>query len=356
MKISDSDGHVFHSRPRLRARASSPSLPETADARLELYTGHILDALKTMNARLDVLETAVRGGTAVLRKDVQELREGVAALDARANVSAAAKTAPDASASAREEASVPEPVEPRAPFVPSAIPTAALAEPVVGPEAGPAAASAPPEAEPPAAVAAPAASPQPPQPPQPQWAQPQRGAPGPEGSPYGVIPGRAPHGAPSGAPPALGSPAYAYQQPQLSPAPPPPLDRGYPPHPPPHYPPPPGGAGGAGGAPPHHIGGAIPHGGGPPPHHGGGPPFHAPPVGPPAGGGYGAPFPAPGPRAGPASIETRNMKVSMDKIVDDFANMGFTRDQIVGVIRELQDSGQGVDLNVVLDRLMNPRR
>jgi hypothetical protein len=28
----------------------------------------------------------------------------------------------------------------------------------------------------------------------------------------------------------------------------------------------------------------------------------------------------------------------------------------VGVIRELQDAGQGVDLNVVLDRLMNPRR
>ena len=50
------------------------------------------------------------------------------------------------------------------------------------------------------------------------------------------------------------------------------------------------------------------------------------------------------------------MKVSMDKIVEDFANMGFTRDQVVGVIRELQDAGQGVDLNVVLDRLMNPRR
>ena len=76
----------------------------------------------------------------------------------------------------------------------------------------------------------------------------------------------------------------------------------------------------------------------------------------PPGAPYGPPFPGAGPRAGPASIETRNVKVSMDKIVEDFANMGFTRDQIVGVIRELQDSGQGVDLNVVLDRLMNPRR
>jgi hypothetical protein len=46
----------------------------------------------------------------------------------------------------------------------------------------------------------------------------------------------------------------------------------------------------------------------------------------------------------------------MDKVVEDFANMGFTRDQVVGVIRELQDAGQGVDLNVVLDRLMTPRR
>ena len=31
-----------------------------------------------MSARLDVLETAVRGGTAVLQKDVREVREGVA--------------------------------------------------------------------------------------------------------------------------------------------------------------------------------------------------------------------------------------------------------------------------------------
>ena len=47
------------------------------------------------------------------------------------------------------------------------------------------------------------------------------------------------------------------------------------------------------------------------------------------------------------------MKVSMEKVVDDFANMGFTRDQVRGVIRQLTESGQGVDLNVVLDRLMN---
>ena len=45
----------------------------------------------------------------------------------------------------------------------------------------------------------------------------------------------------------------------------------------------------------------------------------------------------------------------MDKVVDDFSNMGFTREQVRGVIRELQESGKGVDLNLVLDRLMNTR-
>lgn len=57
--------------------------------------------------------------------------------------------------------------------------------------------------------------------------------------------------------------------------------------------------------------------------------------------------------AAPASLQNQSMKVSMEKVVDDFANMGFTRDQVRGVIRELTEAGQGVDLNVVLDRLMN---
>ena len=277
-----------------------------------------------MNARLDVLETAVRGGTATLRKETRELRDDVAALDekvARASTRTSLLSE-SADAEVDEEATPTADLTPTAKpksalaSVPSALPTARLAEPAVdrgrgpGPEAGAAAASAPPpEAEPAAPVAPPVASPQK------QWAQPQRGASqnATEGSPYGAAPGGGPP--PYGAPgQALGSPAYASYQPQRSPGPgpPPPPDRGYPPYPPRHYPPP--------GAP------------------------------------YGPPFPGAGPRASPASIETRNVKVSMDKIVEDFANMGFTRDQIVGVIRELQDSGQGVDLNVVLDRLMNPRR
>ena len=46
---------------------------------------------------------------------------------------------------------------------------------------------------------------------------------------------------------------------------------------------------------------------------------------------------------------------AMFKVVDDFANMGFTREQVVGVIRELQEGGRDVDLNQVLDRLTIPQ-
>ena len=104
-----------------------------------------------MSARLDVLETAVRGGTAVLQKDVREVREGVAALEAKAADAAAAAAAPASSASERLSASersepggIPpderraeredlglssEASEARAVPVPSALPTArALAE------------------------------------------------------------------------------------------------------------------------------------------------------------------------------------------------------------------------------------
>lgn len=79
------------------------------------------------------------------------------------------------------------------------------------------------------------------------------------------------------------------------------------------------------------------------------PPYGSPAYGNPPGG------PPNVPRAGPAHFENKNMQVSMDKVVDDFANMGFTREQVRGVIRELQESGKGVDLNLVLDRLMNTR-
>mmetsp|Transcript_12081 Transcript_12081/g.50839 ORF Transcript_12081/g.50839 Transcript_12081/m.50839 type:complete len:113 (+) Transcript_12081:661-999(+) len=62
------------------------------------------------------------------------------------------------------------------------------------------------------------------------------------------------------------------------------------------------------------------------------------------------------PPAGPAQLVNQSVKVNVERFIDDFASMGFTRDQVRGVIRELSDSGQTVDTNVVLDRLMNSRR
>ena len=171
----------------------------------------------------------------------------------------------------------------------------------------------------------------------------------------------------SAPPPVYGvaaSPQYYQPPPGRSPGPPPPPQQfspnqyqqtsNTPPPPPGHYP-------------PH---GGLPLYGGPP----GGPGFGPPPSG---GAGYSPGYgnpqqpvqygnqqqpvqygntQQPSPRAAPASFDVRNVSVSMDKVVEDFANMGFTREQVRGVIRTMQDSGKEVDLNQVLDRLMNPRR
>ena len=102
---------------------------------------------------------------------------------------------------------------------------------------------------------------------------------------------------------------------------------------------------------------SVPRGGGgpPAPSYGGGAPGpgpgYAPPPPPPQHPHHHPPRPPP-----PGAAATQSVKVSVDKVVEDFANMGFTREQVRGVIRELTDAGQSVDLNVVLDRLMNPRR
>lgn len=49
--------------------------------------------------------------------------------------------------------------------------------------------------------------------------------------------------------------------------------------------------------------------------------------------------------------------LGLPQVIDDVANMGFSRHEVHSVIAELMDIGQSVDLNVVLDRLMNgPRR
>ena len=56
------------------------------------------------------------------------------------------------------------------------------------------------------------------------------------------------------------------------------------------------------------------------------------------------------------SCQVPYVKVPLEKVVDDFANMGFTRDQVRSVVHRLTESGQTIDTNVVLDHLMNPRR
>lgn len=45
-----------------------------------------------------------------------------------------------------------------------------------------------------------------------------------------------------------------------------------------------------------------------------------------------------------------------EQVIDDVANMGFSRHEVKGVVLDLMDKGQSVDLNIVLDRLMHGRR
>lgn len=48
--------------------------------------------------------------------------------------------------------------------------------------------------------------------------------------------------------------------------------------------------------------------------------------------------------------------VPLEKVIDDIVNMGFSRHEVRGVVTKLMDSGQSIDLNIVLDRLMNGMR
>eukprot|EP00898_Chlorokybus_atmophyticus_P008969 jgi/Chlat1/9073/Chrsp94S08322 len=54
---------------------------------------------------------------------------------------------------------------------------------------------------------------------------------------------------------------------------------------------------------------------------------------------------------GPTQLSTS--RVPVDKVIDDVAAMGFSKDQVRAVVRKLTENGQSVDLNIVLDRLMN---
>lgn len=48
--------------------------------------------------------------------------------------------------------------------------------------------------------------------------------------------------------------------------------------------------------------------------------------------------------------------VPLEKVIDDIVNMGFSRHEVRGVVTKLMESGQSIDLNIVLDRLMNGMR
>ena len=76
---------------------------------------------------------------------------------------------------------------------------------------------------------------------------------------------------------------------------------------------------------------------------------------------YGMPGP-PRPPAPPAPLnnstsnpspETSSRGVPIEKVVEDVAAMGFTRQAVRDVVRRLTENGQSVDLNIVLDQLMN---
>jgi len=144
---------------------------------------------------------------------------------------------------------------------------------------------------------------------------------------------------------------------------PPSHERGPPPrgHPPPHErgPPPYGG-------PPPHERGPPPHG---PPHGYGGPPPHGPPHG------YGGPPPpfepsrpespvyptaypaytpieSSPPPPPPASAAQTSGAVPLERMIVDFGNMGFSREQVLGVVGEMAATGKKIEVNSVLDKLM----
>ena len=137
---------------------------------------------------------------------------------------------------------------------------------------------------------------------------------------------------------------------------PPPHERGPPPHrhPPPHErgpphrgPPPPHGPPHGYGAPPPH---GSPHGYGAPP-----PPFEQPrpesPAYPTAYPAY-TPIESSPPPPPPASAVQTSGAVPLEHMIADFGNMGFSREQVLGVVGEMAATGKKIEVNSVLDKLM----
>ena len=137
---------------------------------------------------------------------------------------------------------------------------------------------------------------------------------------------------------------------------PPPHERGPPPprHPTPHErgpphrgPPPPHGPPHGYGAPPPH---GSPHGYGAPP-----PPFEQPrpesPAYPTAYPAY-TPIESSPPPPPPASAVQTSGAVPLEHMIADFGNMGFSREQVLGVVGEMAATGKKIEVNSVLDKLM----
>ncbi|KAM2682804.1 hypothetical protein EV1_044505 [Malus domestica] len=63
--------------------------------------------------------------------------------------------------------------------------------------------------------------------------------------------------------------------------------------------------------------------------------------------------PTPSGPGGSSPSSGSGSRVPIDDVIDQVATMGFSRDQVRAAVQKLTDSGQAVDLNVVLDKLMN---
>lgn len=66
-----------------------------------------------------------------------------------------------------------------------------------------------------------------------------------------------------------------------------------------------------------------------------------------------------GGRAGPPPMQGSgggggpSQLLPLDKVVSDIVAMGFSHSQVMSVVRQLQASGQGLEMNVIIDRLMS---
>ncbi len=55
----------------------------------------------------------------------------------------------------------------------------------------------------------------------------------------------------------------------------------------------------------------------------------------------------------PPCAGSRRVDLPLERVIDDVASMGFSRREVREVVLDMMQSGQAVDLNVVVDRLMN---